>query len=427
MQKLIITGGTPLKGEVTISGAKNSTVAIIPATLLVDGPCRIENIPNIQDVKLFFQIMSKLGAVIEYVDANTVIIDNSAVNCYDACFDEANKIRASYYLLGALIGRFNNAKVSFPGGCDFGTRPIDQHIKAFEAIGAKIDIENGVICAKAENLNGSSFYMDVVSVGATINAMLAAVKANGITIIENAAKEPHIVDVANFLNNMGASIIGAGTDIIKIKGVDRLPGGSTYSIVPDQIEAGTFMLASAITNGDITIKNCIPKHLESLSAKLVEMGAQIEENENGDSLRIKVDKKLSPVNIKTQPYPGFPTDLHPQMCALLAVIEGVSIITEAVWDSRFQYVAELRRMGGQIKVEGRIAVIDGTKKLSGTKVKAIDLRAGAAMIVAGLGADGVSEIHNLEIIDRGYEKIEEKFKNLGAKMERVEMTQADYY
>jgi len=337
MQKLLITGGTPLEGQIPISGAKNSAVAIIPATLLVDGPCRIENVPDIQDVKVFIKILENIGAKIEYIDNSTIIIDSSRIDCYEAHYDEANRIRASYYLLGALLGRFKNAKVSFPGGCDFGSRPIDQHIKAFEAIGANVNIEHGLINVRTDNLNGASVYMDVVSVGATINAMLASVKANGTTIIENAAKEPHIVDVANFLNNMGANIIGAGTDIIKIKGVDRLPGGTTYSIVPDQIEAGTFMIASAITGGDVTIKNVIPKHLESLSAKLIEMGASVEENDNGDTLRIRADKKLSAVNIKTQPYPGFPTDLQPQTTALLAQAAGTSIITEAVWDSRFQY------------------------------------------------------------------------------------------
>ncbi|MGE5474343.1 MAG: UDP-N-acetylglucosamine 1-carboxyvinyltransferase [Ignavibacteriales bacterium] len=426
MQKLVINGGIQLKGEINISGAKNSAVAIIPATLLVDGPCRIENIPDIKDVKVFLNILENIGADIDYIDSQTVIIDTTPVDCYEACFDEVGKIRASYYLIGALLGRFKNANVSFPGGCDFGTRPLDQHIKAFEALGAKVDIAHGIINVSAENLKGSSFYMDIVSVGATINAMLTAVKAQGTTIIENAAKEPHIVDVANFLNNMGASIIGAGTDIIKIRGVESLPGGGTYSIVPDQIEAGTFMIASAITNGDVTIRNCIPKHLESLTAKLVEIGISIEENENGDSLRIKANQKLLPVNIKTQPYPGFPTDLQPQICALATRIEGVSIITEAVWDSRFQYISELRRMGADIKVEGRIAIVNGSKQLFGTKVKAIDLRAGAAMIVAGLGAEGITEVLNLGIIDRGYEKVEEKFIQLGADIKRMPMTEADY-
>jgi len=426
MQKLVINGGIQLKGEINISGAKNSAVAIIPATLLVDGPCRIENIPDIKDVKIFLNILEGIGANITYINSQTVIIDTSKVDCYEACYDEASKIRASYYLIGALLGRFKNAKVSFPGGCDFGTRPLDQHIKAFEALGAKVDMSHGIINAKAETLRGSSFYMDIVSVGATINAMLTAVKANGITIIENAAKEPHIVDVANFLNNMGASIIGAGTDIIKIKGVESLPGGGTYSIVPDQIEAGTFMIASAITNGDITIHNCIPKHLESLTAKLVEIGVNIEENEDGDSLRIKADKKLSPVNIKTQPYPGFPTDLQPQICSLATKIDGVSIITEAVWDSRFQYISELRRMGADVKVEGRIAIVNGTNKLFGAKVKAIDLRAGAAMILAGLGAEGTTEIFELGIIDRGYENVEKKFIQLGADMKRLPITEEDF-
>lgn len=426
MHKLVITGGTPLEGEVTISGAKNSAVAIIPATLLVDGPCRIENIPKIKDVKIFLKILENIGAIIEYIDDSTVIIDTSSIDCYEARYDEASKIRASYYLMGALLGKFKNARVALPGGCDFGTRPIDQHIKAFESLGAKVDIEHGLITARANELNGSSFYMDVVSVGATINAMLAAVKAKGTTVIENAAKEPHVVDVANFLNNMGANIIGAGTDIIKIRGVDKLPGGTTYSIVPDQIEAGTFMIASAITSGDITVRNIIPKHLESLSAKLIEMGASVEENDDGDSLRVKIDKKLAAVNIKTQPYPGFPTDLQPQITALLSQVDGISIITEAVWDSRFQYIPELRRMGAQIRVEGRIAIVDGVERLTGAKIRATDLRAGAAMIVAGLGAEGVTEVHDLEIIDRGYENVEEKFKQVGAKIDRVKIIDNDY-
>ena len=425
MQKLIITGGTPLQGEITISGAKNSAVAIIPSTLLINGPCRIENIPDIKDVKLCLNILESIGSKIEYIDNNSVIIDNSKVDSYEACYDSVSKIRASYYLIGALLGRFGKAKVSFPGGCDFGSRPIDQHIKAFESLGAKVDIEHGVINAQTNILQGCSFYMDVVSVGATINAMLAAVKANGVTIIENAAKEPHIVDVANFLNNMGANIIGAGTDIIKIRGVETLPGGVPYSVVPDQIEAGTFMISSAITNGDLTIKNCIPKHLESLTAKLAEMGTIIEENDDGDTLRVRAGKKLSAVNIKTQPYPGFPTDLHPQTAALLCKAEGVSIVNEAVWDSRFQYIPELRRMGVNIKVEGRIAIIDGIGKLTGAKVRALDLRAGAAMIVAGLGAEGVTEISNLNIIDRGYENVEDKFIALGAQMERTKVTEDD--
>lgn len=425
MQKLVVRGGTPLEGEVTVSGAKNSTVAIIPATLLIDGPCRIENIPDIRDVKVFLKILESLGAKVDYISESAVIIDTSSVDCCEARYNEASKLRASYYLLGALLGRFKTAKVSLPGGCDFGSRPIDQHIKAFEAIGAKVDIEHGLICARADALTGASFYMDVVSVGATINAMLAAVKANGTTVIENAAKEPHIVDVANFLNNMGASIIGAGTDIIKVKGVDRLPGGATYSIVPDQIETGTFMIASAITGGDVVIKNCIPKHVESLSAKLVEMGAKVEENDNGDTLRVSADKRLSAVNIKTQPYPGFPTDLHPQTAALLSQADGVSIITEAVWDSRYQYVPELRRMGAQIKVEGRVAIIEGRERLWGAKVKATDLRAGAAMIVAGLGAEGVTEIYDLDIIDRGYENVESKLRELGADINRVEIVESE--
>lgn len=426
MDKLIINGGISLKGEVTISGAKNSAVAIIPATLLVNGPCRIENVPNIRDVTIFLNILKTMGAYVEYTDNNSVIIDTSKVDTYEVLCEDANKIRASYYLVGALLGRFKNAKVIFPGGCDFGSRPIDQHIKAFEALGAKVHMEHGIIHAQAKELNGSSFYMDIVSVGATINAILAAVKANGTTIIENAAKEPHVVDLANFLNTMGANIRGAGTDVIKIKGVDQLSAKTTYSIIPDQIETGTFMIASAITHGNITIKNCIPKHVESLSAKLTEMGAKIKEYDDGDTIQVIADRKLTAVNIKTQPHPGFPTDLNPQMAALLSQVKGVSIITEAVWDSRFQYVPELRRLGARIKVEGRVAIIEGVPQLLGAKVKATDLRAGAGMILAGLSAKGTSEVLNLEVVDRGYENIEGKLAQLGAQIKRVKATEEDY-
>lgn len=417
MDKYVICGKNHLAGEVEVSGSKNSAVAIIPAALLVDGPCRIENVPDIGDVRLLIKILKNLGAKVKADGRNTLIIDSTGVNSYTACYDIVNCLRASYYFLGSLLGRFNNAEVSAPGGCDFGYRPVDQHIKGFEALGAKAEIEGGCIKLSADKLTGASIYLDIVSVGATINLMLAAVRAEGITIIENAAKEPHIVDVANFLNAMGANIKGAGTDIIKIKGVRRLRGGITHSIIPDQIEAGTFMLAAAATRGDVYVRNIIPKHMESLTAKLIEMNVKIFEGD--DYIRIFGWDKLNKVNIKTLPYPGFPTDLHPPIAALLCFAEGTSIVTEGVWDTRFQYVEQLKRMGANIRVEGRLAIIDGSGKLSGAPVRAIDLRAGAALVIAGLVADGVTEISNLTYIDRGYEDLESKLKSLGADINRI--------
>ena len=416
LSKFIVKGGNKLHGEVTISGAKNAAVAIIPAALLVEGRCRIENIPNIRDVNIIIDIISQLGAKITYINSNTIEIDCTNINCHIAHYEIVKKMRASYYLLGALLGRFNKAEVAFPGGCNFGVRPIDQHIKGFEALGAKIKIKHGVIYALAEQLAAGQVYMDVVSVGATINIMLAAVRAKGITVIENAAKEPHIVDVANFLNAMGANIKGAGTDVIKIKGVEKLLGG-TYSIIPDQIEAGTFMIAAAATAGDVLIKNVIPKHLESITAKLVEMDVNVEEHD--DAIRVYRTNKLVKTNIKTLPYPGFPTDLQPPMVALLSIAEGTSIVTEGVWESRFQYIDELKRMGANIKVEGRVAVVEGINHLSGSPIRATDLRAGAAMVIAGLIADGVTEIFDVQHIDRGYENFEEKLSKLGADITRI--------
>lgn len=416
MQKFIINGPKRLHGDVFISGAKNAAVAIIPAALLVEGPCRIENVPNISDVILLKEIIIQLGAKIEFENENTLFIDSTGLSSYIASYDMVKSMRASYYLLGALLGRFKKAEVASPGGCDFGFRPIDQHIKGFEALGAQVDLEHGSVKACAEGLTGCQIYLDVVSVGATINLMLAAVRAEGITVIENAAKEPHVVDVANFLNAMGANIKGAGTDVIKIKGVDSLPGNATYSIIPDQIEAGTFMIAAAATKGDITVRNIIPKHMESVTAKLTEMNVEVIEGE--DWIRVKGTDMISKANIKTLPYPGFPTDLQPLATILLCLAQGTSTITEGVWDSRYQYVDELKRMGAQIKVEGRIAVIEGTPKLSGAPIRATDLRAGAAMVVAGIVAEGKTEIHNIQFIDRGYEKLEEKLKGLGAVIER---------
>lgn len=416
MEKFVIKGGNRLTGEVTISGAKNAAVAVIPAALLVEGVCRIENIPNIQDVSVILEMLVKLGAKVQYINSNTIEIDCTKVESYKAPYEMVRKMRASYYLLGALLGRFKRAYVAMPGGCDFGVRPIDQHIKGLEAFGAKIKVSHGVIDASVDHLKGNQVYMDVVSVGATINLMLAAVKAEGITVIENAAKEPHVVDVANFLNSMGAIVKGAGTDVIKIKGVKKLEGGS-YAIIPDQIEAGTFMIAAAATGGDVLIKNVIPKHLESITAKLIEMNVNVEEYD--DAVRVWRTKKLTKANVKTLPYPGFPTDLQPPIVVLLSTAEGTSIVTEGVWDNRFQYVDELKRMGANIKVDGRTAIIEGIHQLSGSPVKATDLRAGAGLVIAGLMADGVTEIHDLKHIDRGYEYFEDKLSSLGADIKRV--------
>lgn len=416
MDKFVIMGGKKLEGEVSISGAKNAAVAIIPAALLVEGTCIIENIPAINDVDVICNILTKLGAKIDFSDdRHTLSIDCSDLKSYITSFEEVQKMRASYYLIGALLGRFNNAVVSMPGGCNFGVRPIDQHIKGIEALGAKVDTTSGIVKATAEKLTAAHIYLDVVSVGATINTILTAVRAEGVTVIENVAKEPHVVDFANFLNAMGAQIKGAGTDTIRVTGVEKLKGG-TYSIIPDQIEAGTFMIAAAATGGNVLIKNVIPKHLESISAKLEEIGANVEEYD--DMVRVTREKPLTKANVKTLPYPGFPTDLQPQIVALLSVSDGNSIITESVWDNRFQYVDELRRLGAKINVDGRVAMIEGVKSLTGATVKATDLRAGASMVIAALIANGVTEIYNLKYIDRGYENFEQKLQSLGAQIIR---------
>ena len=417
MDKLVINGGTRLKGEVVISGAKNAAVALIPATLLVDGICTISNIPAISDVKISFKILQELGAVLTWNTPNEVTIDTRNITSANAPIDMTSKFRASYYLIGALLGRCKSATVGLPGGCNLGARPIDQHIKGFEALGAKVEVAQGKITATAKNLVGTSIYMDMVSVGATINVMLASVLANGTTIIENAAKEPHIVDVANFLNTMGADIRGAGTDIIKINGVKKLTGNATYSVVPDQIEAGTFMLAAVATKGDLLIKNCIPEHLDCLTAKILEMGANVEYND--DSIHVWTNKRPNKANIKTQPYPGFPTDLQPQIGVCLALANGTSIIKEGIWESRFQYIAELNKMGAQITDQGKSAIFEGVKELYGAPVEATDLRAGAALIIAGIVAKGETSITNLVHIDRGYENIEEKFRGIGANIQRI--------
>ena len=416
-EKMVILGGVKLHGEVKISGAKNSAVAILVASILVKGKCVIENVPHVSDILDLIDIINGLGGVAEFVGEDTVEVDCSDLTDYVASYDSVRKIRASSYLMGALLGRLKKASVALPGGCDFGVRPIDQHIKGFEALGAKVDIEYGMVNITADELVGDTVYLDVVSVGATINIMLAAALADGITVIDSGAKEPHVVDVANFLNSMGANIKGAGTDVIKIRGVKELHGG-TFSVIPDQIEAGTFMIAAAATRGDVMVTNIIPKHMESLSAKLEEMGVGVEEYD--EAIRIYVDKpELKRANVKTQPYPGFPTDLQPQMLTLLTVAKGTSIMKENVWDNRFKYIDELNRMGANVNVEGKdVAVVEGGSRLTGAPVCATDLRAGAAMVIAALIADGVTEIYNLQYIDRGYENLEEKLRALGAQITR---------
>ena len=388
-------------------------MAILPAALLVDGVCRIENVPNISDVTMILDIMEELGAKIRRVNRTTVDVDCSKVYKQKVPHDLARQIRASYYLIGALLGRFGRAEVPPPGGCDLGVRPIDQHLKGFCAMGAEIQVENGFVYASAENgrLRGAQVYLDVVSVGATMNILLAASLADGLTVIENAAKEPHIVDLANFLNSMGADIMGAGTDVIKVRGVNRLKGGS-YSIIPDQIEAGTYMAAVAAAGGEVRINNIIPKHMDCITAKLVEMGVQVEED--GDSLTVRRTGKLTRANVKTMPYPGFPTDMQPQIAAVLCLAEGTSILNEGIWDNRYRFADEFRRMGAKIQVDGKIAVIEGVSQLTGAPVRACDLRAGAAMIVAGLAAHGTTEVDQVYYIERGYEDIVEKLSKLGA-------------
>jgi UDP-N-acetylglucosamine 1-carboxyvinyltransferase len=416
VEKLVIKGGKPLKGQVTISGAKNATVAIIPAALLASDKCTLENLPVIRDVFVLKEIIEQMGAKVSFNEKGTMEIDASQLNHprIDNCL--VKELRASYYLLGALLGRFGKVTMAYPGGCDIGVRPIDQHIKGFRALGAEIEIEHGMISVQADKLVGSEIFLDVVSVGATINIMIAATMAEGITVIENAAKEPHVVDVANFLNSMGAEVKGAGTDVIKVKGVQSLHG-STYMVIPDQIEAGTYMIAAAaIPGGDVTIGNVIPKHLDSITAKLVEMGVEVQEN--GDSIRVISKGKPKSVDIKTLPYPGFPTDLQQPMTSLLTVADGTSMVTESIWEGRFKHVDELKRMGANIKVEGRVAVIEGTNMLTGARVSATDLRAGAALVIAGLLAQGETEVLNLFHIDRGYENIEGKLRKLGAEIRR---------
>ncbi len=419
MTKYIVQGGQPLFGEVRISGAKNAAVAIIPAALLVDGVCRIENIPQISDVTALLKILEQLGAKVRFLNRSDVEIDCRHIATTQVSQELAHKIRASYYLIGALLGRFGEAEVSMPGGCNFGgVRPIDQHVKGFVAMGAEVR-EGDFICAKADGgrMKGANIYLDVVSVGATMNIMMAAALAEGTTVIENAAKEPHIVDLANFLNSMGADIKGAGTDTIRIFGVDRLHGGS-YAIIPDQIEAGTYMAAVAACGGQVLVRGIIPKHMDCITAKLQEMGVQVEEQD--DTLLVRHAGRLRRTNVKTLPYPGFPTDMQPQITVALCLAEGTSMVTEGVWDNRYRYVGELTRMGAQIRVEGRSAVVEGVERLNAASVQAYDLRAGAAMVIAALAADGVSEVTNVHYIERGYEDIIGKLRGIGAKIESVE-------
>ena len=418
MDKFVIHGGKPLFGEVVVSGAKNAAVAIIPAAVMVDGVCRIENIPMVSDVLIQLEILRELGCRVRVLSSDTIEIDSRGLNTSVATSDLNRKMRASYYLIGAFLGRFGRAEVAMPGGCNFGgVRPIDQHMKGFEALGAKVDIRNGIVYADgSEGLHGSTIYLDVASVGATVNIMLAACLAEGQTIIENSAKEPHIVDLANFLNSMGADIMGAGTDVIKIRGVEKLVGGF-YSIIPDQIEAGTYMAAVAAAGGSVLVKNVIPKHMDCITAKLEEMGCEISEED--DNIRVTRSGAMRKIQVKTMYYPGFPTDMQPQLAAALCLAEGTSVVTEGVWENRFRYSDELRRMGAKIQVDGKVAVIEGVEKLTGAPVRASDLRAGAALVIAGLAAEGTTEIEEIGYIERGYEDIVAKLRKLGADISRV--------
>lgn len=421
MDKYVIEGGVPLKGEVFVSGSKNAAVGILPAVLLADTPCTIENLPDIVDVRLMIEILEKIGVECVWTDSETVRLDPRGVKSSSALYDVVSRLRGSYYLMGALLGRFGQMEVSLPGGCNLGARPIDQHLKGFQALGVDINTQFGAVkgVAKDESgkLIGANIYLDIASVGATINLMLAAVKASGQTVIENCAKEPHVVDVANFLNAMGANVRGAGTDIIKINGVPSMHGGITYSIIPDQIEAGTFMVAAAVTGGDVTVKNLIPRHQESLTAKLEEMNVGVEEGE--DWIRVFKKDVINAANVTTQVYPGFPTDMQPQISVLLTLAQGTSQVTESVTGFRFQYTEELRRMGADIMVNGKTATIKGIEGLKGAQLRCPDLRAGAALVIAGLAADGLTELQNIYCVDRGYVRFEEKLRGLGAHIARI--------
>jgi len=416
MDQYVIKGGNPLVGEVEIGGAKNAALAILAAAIMTDETVLIENLPDVRDINVLLEAMQQIGAQVERLDRHTAKINGSNIGGYSVDYEYIKKIRASYYLLGALLGKYKKAEVPLPGGCNIGSRPIDQHLKGFRALGAEVKIEYGSIMAEAARLHGSHIYLDVVSVGATINIMMAAAMAEGNTVLENAAKEPHVVDVANFLNSMGANIKGAGTDVIRIKGVEKLHS-TEYSIIPDQIEAGTFMFAAAATRGDVTVKNVIPKHLEATTSKLLEIGCEIEELD--DAVRVVCSKGLRSTNVKTLPYPGFPTDMQPQITATLALAKGSSIVTESIFENRFKYVDELARMGANIKVEGNTAIIDGVERYTGARVSSPDLRAGAALVIAGLAADGITIVDDIHYIERGYERFDEKLRSLGAEMEKV--------
>ena len=416
MEQYVIKGGNPLVGEVEIGGAKNAALGILAAAIMTDETVIIDNLPNVRDINVLLSAMEGIGAKIERLGEHRVKINGSLIHDLSVDYEYINKIRASYYLLGALLGKYKKAEVAFPGGCAIGTRPIDLHLKGFRALGADVDIQHGLISATAEHLVGNHIYLDKVSVGATINIMMAASMAEGKTIIENAAKEPHVVDVANFLNSMGANIRGAGTDVIRIVGVEKLHK-TEYSIIPDQIEAGTFMFAAAATKGDVTVKNVIPKHLEATTAKLIEIGCEVEEFD--DAVRVVSSKPLHHTQVTTLPYPGFPTDMQPQMSVLLALAEGTSTVTESIFENRFKYVDELTRMGAQVKVESNIAIITGVEKYTGARVSAPDLRAGAALVIAGLAAEGITIVDDIYYIERGYEHFEEKLASLGAMIEKV--------
>lgn len=416
MEQFIIKGGNPLVGEVEIGGAKNAALGILAAAIMSDETVTIDNLPNVKDVNVLLHAMEQIGAKVERINSHSVKLNGSMIGGFSIDYESIKKIRASYYLLGALLGKYKHAEVPLPGGCNIGSRPIDQHLKGFRALGAKVDIKHGYIIADANELVGNHIFLDMVTVGATINIMLAAVMANGYTIIENAAKEPHIVDVANFLNSMGANVKGAGTDVIRIKGVEKLHK-TEYSVIPDQIEAGTFMCAAAATKGDIMVKNVIPKHLEAITAKLIEIGCEVEEFD--DAVRVVASKRLKFTHVKTLPYPGFPTDMQPQFTVTLALSEGTSIVTESIFENRFKYVDELAKMGSNIKVEGNTAIIDGRPNFTGARVSAPDLRAGAALVIAGLAAEDVTVLEDIEYIERGYENFEVKLRNLGAVIEKV--------
>lgn len=416
MEQYIIKGGSPLVGEVEIGGAKNAALAILSAAIMTDETVTIENLPDVNDINVLLEAISGIGACVQRIDSHTVRINGSSVGDFSIEYDYIKKIRASYYLLGALLGKYHRAEVALPGGCNIGSRPIDQHLKGFRALGADVEIEYGKIVAEADRLRGSHVYFDVVSVGATINVMMAAAMAEGTTVLENVAKEPHVVDVANFLNSMGANIRGAGTDVIKIKGVEKLHK-TAYSIIPDQIEAGTFMFAAAVTKGDVTVLNVIPKHLEATVAKLVEIGCEVEEFD--DAVRVVAKGRLKHTHVKTLPYPGYPTDMQPQIGVALALAEGTSVITESIFENRFKYLDELARMGAVAKIEGNSATIEGVKKFSGARVSAPDLRAGAALCIAGLATEGITIVDDIVYIQRGYERFEEKLRGLGGMIERV--------